>query len=318
MATSGSVDFTQTRNEIIADALVHLNVLDAGEDADSVDDTFAARQLNRMLKTWMIDGIHLWTRQEAYLFTQKSQASYTLGPSGSAKATLVSETVSTTLAADESSGDGTVKLSSVTGISTSDNIGVVLDDDTIEWFTVSSISSPDVTLSGSLGGDASSGNPVFAYTDKIGKPLRVIDAQRRSKDDIDTPIIMVSHEEYQRLPNKTDTGKTNQVYYHPLRDTGSVYLWPEPETAADRIRMTCQFAIEDMDSTVDNLDLPQEWLDTAVWNLALKLAPSYGVGGEMYKQIRDEAQRLYQGLLMWDQQPESLYFQPAMDHRHGG
>lgn len=315
MATSNSFDFNQTRTEIITDALVLTNVLEAGETPSAEDDAYAARQLNRMIKTWMVDGIHLWTRQEAYLFVQKSQARYQIG--NGAKAALVSDAVRTELSANASSGDSTIPVDSVSGIAASDNIGVVLDDDTIEWFTVSSISGTDITLSGSLGGNAATDNQVFAYTSDINRPLRVIDAQRTSAEDVDTPIITVSHEEYQRLPNKTDTGKTNELYYQPLRDTGIVNLWPEPETAADRIRMTALLPIEDMDSNPNNPDFPQEWLDALVWGLAARLAPSYGVPRQRYQEIKAEAESLYSGILMWDQEPESVYFQPALTSSFG-
>lgn len=315
MATSNSVDFNQTRQEIITDALILCNVLAEGEEPAAETAAYANRQLNRMLKAWQADGIHLWTRQEAYLFLQKSQGRYSLPNTD--RAALVSGTTRTELSADATSGTSTVSVDSVSGISASDNIGVVLDDDTIEWFTVSSISGTDITLSGSLGGAASEDNQVFVYTSAINRPLRVIDAQRTSAEDVDTPIITISHEGYQRLPNKTDTGKANQLYYHPLRDTGIVQVWPEPDTAADRVRMTCLFPIEDMDANSDDPDLPQEWLDPIVWNLAEALCPSYGNMARL-EMIKPRAALLYNGIMMWDQEPESVYFQPDMTHSFGG
>lgn len=318
MASSNSVNYDETRGEIIPDALVLVGAIEAGESPSAADSAYAARQLNRMVKSWMVNGPQLWKRREAYLFTEKSKARYQLGPNSSDHSAEIDDVAVTELDADASSGDGTITVASTTGIALSDNIGVVLDDDTIDWFTVSSISGSDITLSETLSGDATDGRTVFAYTTAIDRPLRVIDAQRRDEDDNDTPIITISHEEYQRLPNKTITGKTNQVYYQPEIPDGFIYLWPEPETASDRIRMTCYFPIEDFDASSDNPDFPVEWLDALTWNLAARLIPSYGIPPQQAQEIRNEAASLYAGLLMWDQEPESVFFQPNMTHAHGG
>ena len=42
MATSGSVDFTLTRDEIINDALVQIGAIEAGETPSAADTAFAA------------------------------------------------------------------------------------------------------------------------------------------------------------------------------------------------------------------------------------------------------------------------------------
>lgn len=313
MATSGSVNFDQTRNEIINDALILCGAIEAGDVSVASEDTdYAARQLNRMVKAWQADGIRLWTRRQAYLFLDKSQGKYTLGPNSTDHAAELDDAVNTELSAAAASGASVISVDSVTGIAVSDNIGVVLDDDTIDWDTVLSISSLDITLTGTLSGAAAIDQPVFAYTTKIGRPLRIIEVARTSKDDLDVPIAMISDNEYQRLPNKTIIGKTNECYYTPERPDGFLYAWPEPETAADRLRLTCIFQIEDFDTSAHNPDLPQEWLDCLVWNLARKLCVSYGVPGDLRNEIRLEAALLYEAVSGWDRDAEGTSFIPDM------
>lgn len=82
MATSGSYDFTLTRDELIQSSLRLLGVGHRGESvpADEIND--ASMALNIMLKAWMADGLQLWKREEKSITLVASQRVYTLGPSG--------------------------------------------------------------------------------------------------------------------------------------------------------------------------------------------------------------------------------------------
>ena len=82
MTTSGSVDFNQTRNEIIKDALILVNGIEDDETPEAYQTDFANRALNRMIKSWMKEGLKLWVTKEGELDLAKGQNSYTLGPSG--------------------------------------------------------------------------------------------------------------------------------------------------------------------------------------------------------------------------------------------
>lgn len=314
MASSGSTDFNLTRDEIIHDALIHCGAIEQGEAPAAAETAFAARQLNRMVKTLQAKGIRLWTRREAYLFLVVSQGRYVLDGSTEHFAS-VRDTIRTELASDMSSGAGSLTVDSTTGMAAADNIGVVLDDGTIEWGTIASVdSSTTLTLDGTIDDDdAATDNTVFTYTTKLVRPLRIIDAQRTNNQDVDTPINMISHQEYQRLPNKTIVGLTNEAYYQPERPDGYLYLWPEPESANDRIRLTCLFPIEDFDTSANNPDLPQEWLDYLTWNLAKKLLPSYGVPRDVRDLILLEAAESYETMSGWDREPEATSFAPDFD-----
>lgn len=313
MATSGSVDFDLTRNEIIDDALIMCGVIEAGESPDAGDTAYAARQLNRMVKTWQADGVRIWTRREAFLFTGLSQGRYKLGPNSTDHAAELNDAIVSELATAAASGAATVEVDDATGMAAADKVGVVLDDGTIDWDTISSISTNTITLTGTLSGAAAVDNKVFTYTNALARPLKIIGAQRLSKDDVDTPIGVISHEEYQRIPNKTITGLTNEIYYHPEHPDGYIHLWPEPETAADRIRMTCLLPLEDFDATSDNPDFPQEWLDCLTWNLAKKLCPSYGVPIQKVAMIAAEADDLYDQMQAWDTEEASTFFTPDFE-----
>jgi len=96
MATSGSIDHTLTRDEIIEHALGHLAVLGEGETPTPAAVTRAARELNNMIKGWQGKGINLFSTQEATIFLTNGVSVYSLpGATGS------NIVVETTLSADE-------------------------------------------------------------------------------------------------------------------------------------------------------------------------------------------------------------------------
>lgn len=319
---SGSVDFNQTRNEIVTDALILLGAIEEGETPSAEANTYAIRQLERMVKHWQGQGIHLWSRREATLFVTPSQASYELGPSSADHAAEDSEIARTTLSADEASGQTVISVTSSTGMTASDKVGIVLDDDTFHWTTIVTVdSSTQITITVATTGAAASGNLVYAYTNDLARPLRIIDVRRRDESsDQDTPIILQSHEEYYRLPNKLIDGETNIVYYHPEHRNarGTIYLWPRPSTVARTMRLSSLLPLQDFDAAGNNADLPTEWLDAIVWNLAKRLIPSYGAAGKASAQaIVSGGTTMLNEMVQWDQEPESVYFAPNLTHAWG-
>lgn len=136
MATSGSVDFTVNRDEIIKDALRLIKVIADEEEPEAYQITRAARWLNYLVKHWQAMGIHLWKYADITVFTEANKTNYLLGPTGDRAAIGA---VKTELAADAASGATSITVDSVTGIAVNDNIGVVLDDATIFWTTTTAL-----------------------------------------------------------------------------------------------------------------------------------------------------------------------------------
>ena len=68
MTRSGSIDFNQTRNEIIESALRKIGALAEGETPTAQQVTNASQELNRLVKTWITKGHHLWALDELVIF----------------------------------------------------------------------------------------------------------------------------------------------------------------------------------------------------------------------------------------------------------
>jgi hypothetical protein len=280
MSTSGATTFSQNRDELIGSALRKVNAFESGEtpDAQSVSD--ASDALNAMVKHWQGTGIHIWRTQEAILFPQASQASYNLGSTSTDRA--AGPYTQTELTADAALGASTITVDSITGISTTYNIGVQLDDGTIQWTTVNGApSGSTVTLTATLTDSAADGNLVLVYQSLLVRPLKILSARRYNfASAIDTPLTEMDRIEYQEMPNKTSTGSVNGFYYDRRGGSNALailYLWPTPANAEDAIKMTVARPIEDFSAAGNDADLPQEWIRAIEWGLADEIADEYDV-----------------------------------------
>ena len=124
MATSGSINFGATRDEIIKEALELLGVLDINGTPSSDDLASCATSLNMMLKSWQADGVNMHAVQRTFLFFTKDVNEYLLGTT----ANFSTDFNQTKLDGAHSSGATSITLDSVTGITTGTRIVVALTD----------------------------------------------------------------------------------------------------------------------------------------------------------------------------------------------
>ena len=322
MATSGSTDFLLDRDGIVRAALKLCGVIEAGETPAAEELVDGALALNRMVKHWQGTGLRLWKKREGVLFLEKGKVSYNLGPNSSDHATEEGDAVKTALSANAAALAITITVDSITGIAANDEIGIVLDSGAFHWTTVSGApSGSTVTLAVAIPTAAASGNKVHAYTFDLTRPLRVLESRRRDEiADQDIPIIMFSRQEYFDTPNKLTESLTTEVYYDPQiseagtppERQGTIYLWPAPVDIDSTLRFTAALPIEDFDNATDNPDFPVEWSDALTFNLAVRIAPEYGVPLDDRAWLKTEALQFLNDVQMWDTEPESIYLAPDL------
>lgn len=282
MATSGSYDFTLNRDAIITLAFQLINVYSLDETVSNNDITFATKILNGITKLWQTEGIKLWKRRIGYVFTAYNDYNYEVGsPSGANHCT--NSYISTTISADEALGQTVLSLTSTTGMTASDFIGIELDDSTRQWTTIVSVdSSTQVTVTASLTAAAASGNTVITYTSKLNRPLKILRATILDLNTLtETQMMPLSYDDYFNMPLKTTAGTPNNYYYDKLitnaiPHTGTLYLFPRPNNVDKIVSFSYLDSIQDFDSSTDNADFPQEWLYPLAYNLAVELCPIYG------------------------------------------
>lgn len=306
MATSGSIDYNRTGEEIITFAHKKLNILASGGTVGTNDLADGLEALEMMIKSWQTEGIRLWLQTLGRIFLVDGQTSYNLSGANGCK---ISELSETTLDADEAIGQTTLSVTSTSqgaSFANSDVIGIVSDSNTIQWSTISSFVTDDtVTIGDALTVKSSSGNKVYAYTNAIERPLR-IESARRLNATIETPMISLAKADYDDLTNKTNEGPPVQYYYDPQLGTGVLYLWPTPGTVADSINITYRRGIEDFDSVSNDPDFPSEWLECLGYNLAVRIAGDFGK--KVTPVMAAIAGELKDNIEGWDTEEESVYF----------
>ncbi len=316
MSTSGSVNFTQTRNELIYDAFQVIGVYGVGRTISDEDMNFASNVLNKMIKSWGTKGLHLWTKEEVILFLNKDVSEYKLG--STAKACLASDAILTQLSAAAASAATSLSVDSTTGMAVSDVIGIVLSDNSVHYDTIATIpDSTSLTLTTGLSGAASNDAYVYTYTTAINKPLRVLDCRRvRGFDSGSTStqneinMNQLPYEDYRQMSGKTNGGLPSQWSYNPNRDYTSLYLWQRPTDGSQRMHLTVERIIEDLDNAGDNFDFPNEWLEALTWQLALRLCTAFGKDKRMLSSIAPMASSMLDNLLDWDSEDGSIQFIP--------
>jgi len=146
------------------------------------------------------------------------------------------------------------------------------------------------------------------------KPMRISSVRRRLNG-IDTPMNEFSRQEYFDQPNKTQSPSVPVSYYYdPQQATGTLYLWPAPSSLAVSqysVNYTYWRRMSDVNATSDDPDIPQEWQEALVWNLASALETEYPVNDpRLATKIDQRAALLYGELKAFDNEPASIYLQP--------
>ena len=80
MATSGSIDYSTSKNDIITEALQLVGVLGEGQSPSSDQLADCSRTLNMMTKAWQAEGFNLFTLATQTVDLVASTATYTLSP----------------------------------------------------------------------------------------------------------------------------------------------------------------------------------------------------------------------------------------------
>ena len=152
-------------------------------------------------------------------------------------------------------------------------------------------------------------------------PLKIIQAWSRSNtNSLDTPILLISRQEYNMLGSKTTEGQPTQLWYNvpgeiaATENVGSitVYVTPDTNYATNyKIYFTGIRPLADFDAASDLIDFPQYWYNAVVWGLAEQLAYEYGVGLSERSMIGKKAEQARERALSYGMEEGHLLLQPA-------
>jgi hypothetical protein len=312
MATSGSVDFTVTRDEIIQEALEVMGVLGEGETPNTNQLTSLSRTLNMMIKNWQADGLNLFAVRRQFLFLEKGILEYDLG----ATTTRHFTENFTQYATDgvTAQGTNTVTLTDATGVADTNFIGLASGTD-VFWTTVNGAPVGNVvTLTDNLTFSIPDNAIVYVYAVKANRPMKIVNGYIRIGGNLnsnDIPLDHLSREEYITLSQKESVGVTTQFYYDPQIGSGQFFPWPTINDETSFLTLYVQRTLEDLDAASDNFDYPQEWFMPLAWNLAMHSALKYSIPSNEYYIIERQAVELYERAKEFDEELyTSLRFSP--------
>jgi len=215
----------------------------------------------------------------------------------------------------------TPDANSVTNASMSLNLLIKqLSTEGLKLWKISELLVPMVTSQTTyiLGGSSSttmydSLAPTTVITDK---PLKIIQGFYRNTQatpDIDIPVMLLSKQEYNMLGSKFSTGSTNSIFYDPRTLNGIlyVYLTPDSNTSSNYVlHLVAQMPLDDVNTSTDIPDFPNEWMNCLIWNLADQLAIEYGVPMNYRQEIMNRAMMYKAQLTDWDVETTSTFFTP--------
>jgi hypothetical protein len=148
------------------------------------------------------------------------------------------------------------------------------------------------------------------------RPLRLIQGVIRNiaaTPYIDTPLQILSKQEYMTLGSKFSTGIANSVYLNPGSTSASVKLFLTPDVTTSTnyvIILTCQRPIYDISTATTVPDFPNEWMQALVWGLADQLSLEFGLPINHRQEVMLRAEKYKDQLTSWDIENESTFFQP--------
>lgn len=106
------------------------------------------------------------------------------------------------------------------------------------------------------------------------RPAQIISAFTRSGTE-DTPLTIITDDDYAAIATKSDTGTPEFLNYSNAYPLGTINLYPVP-SAADTLYLLSEKKLTSY-SLTDAVALQEGWERAIVYNLAVEIAPEYGV-----------------------------------------
>jgi hypothetical protein len=322
MTTSASWDFSLTAAQIIQAAYEDIGMLAPGVAPSSADSALALSRLNMLVKqhqgrTDGTAGIPIYTRQRVVVPLVYLQQNYLIGPN-TTDSNSSTQMGRTTISADEAAAQTVLSITSNTDITSytgttltmtnGDNIGIQLNDSTIQWTTISGTPGLTATVNNALTAAASAGKYVWWYTSKAQRFPILEFAALRDTNFNDTQLAVYTQvQEYESNVSKFADGTPTSILVEPLRLNTRITLNSQPTDTSKQLYLTVLYPSEDYDATTNDIAFPQEGLRFLSWELAFALAPSVGRWTAEMDANHKDARAMWYNL---NAENTVVYFQP--------
>ena len=151
----------------------------------------------------------------------------------------------------------------------------------------------------------------YALSDSTLDALEVV----LRRDGTDVQLQRISFEEFQLVPNKTQTGRPTQFTIKRDRDNPTIYLWPLPENSTDILNIEGIRELEDSSTSRENADIPKRFLPPLTCGLSYYLSmKTPGTEMDRIGMLKSNYEALLQTALEEDRERANLFLKPKLGY----
>lgn len=143
-------------------------------------------------------------------------------------------------------------------------------------------------------------------------PVKLLQAYRNDTSSSSrVQMDIVPDYNFNMLPSSS-SGLPIQISYTPRVNYGVLKMWPTPDSTAasgSTVTIVYQRPTEYTSASGDTMDIPEEWLKAVIFQLAVDLAPEWGVPVPDRQALQIHAEKALSKALDFGFEDGSLYFQ---------
>ena len=139
---------------------------------------------------------------------------------------------------------------------------------------------------------------------------------RASAAATETQLTRISFEEYNVLPNKSQTGRPTQYAIKRNVDKPTVFLYPIPDNSSEILTIEGIRQLEDVNKSAgQNADIPKRFLPCLTYGLAHQLAQKRpGVTDTRVAMLKASYEETFKRAMEEDKERASIYFKPKLGY----
>jgi len=280
MTTSGTVATTTIDNSaLIEHALRRVKVLPSAQTPEVV--LIAKECLYMLLLNLGNRGLNLWAVEKAYMGLEAGKALYTTPPGtlDILNCIFVQPTFADTVFSPTAVGGTAFSSVPEAGVRvgvkfSSDYTGALslgVSDDGVVYETVTSVPANSYYPNQYYWFDLDKSSSKSYYTVSGFIPLPVVVDIKVVTKSYDLPMTQWNRDTYSAINSKSQISRPSVSYFFEKKLTPTLTLWPVPSTDTDHLMVFRHRQPQDVGSLVQQLEIPQRWLDGIIWLLAARL-----------------------------------------------
>lgn len=142
-------------------------------------------------------------------------------------------------------------------------------------------------------------------------PVHILQAYRTDSNGARVPMDIEADYDFNTYPTNTNGNIPFKITYTPAINYGTIKLWPTGlSTNTNAVTIVYSRPIEYFNVSTDTMDLPEEWYDAVIWDVAVKMAPRWGIPIPDRRELKSEAKQYWEHAFDSGFEDASFYIHP--------